>query len=207
MLEKLNAQSTPVKMLIALVIAGVLGGGIWYLLVSPMQEENAKTKVTLAAKVKENAELKQYETKAADLERQITQLKAQMELQKQIVPDEKNADNFIILLQELASNAGISLRKLEAKPVSSKEFYTEVPFAIQIDGPFYGVLSYFDKLGSQTRIVNVSDMVMKTSSRGAQFPMGPNDSVVVTAVAKTFFSKEAAAAGAAGTPAAAPAKK
>jgi len=204
MLEKLNAQSTPVKMLIALVIAGLLGGAIWYFVVSPMQEENAKTKVTLAAKIKENNELKQYESKSADLERQITQLKAQMELQKQIVPDDKNADNFIILLQEQASNAGISLRKLEAKPVSTKEYYTEVPFAFQIDGPFYGVMSYFEKLGSQTRIVNVSDLVMKSAGKAAQFPMGPNDRVVVTAVAKTFFSKEAAAATA---PAATPAKK
>ena len=194
MLEKLNAQSTPVKIVIALVIAALVGGGVWYFLVNPMNEANVQAKAALDAQIKENTELKQYETKLGDLDRQIVQLKAQMEYQKQIVPDEKEADNFIILLQEQASNTGINLRKIEAKPPSNKEFYTEVPFGIQIDGPFYGVMSYFEKLAGQTRIVNVSDMQMKTTAKQSQFPLGPNDSVSVTATAKTFFSKEAAAA-------------
>lgn len=194
MMEKLNALSTPVKLLVALVLAAAIGGGLWYFVVNPIDAENVTTKASLDAQLQENNELKQYETKLGDLDRQIVQLKAQMEYQKQIVPDEKEADNFIILLQEQASNAGINLRKIEAKAPSNKEFYTEVPFAIQIDGPFYGVMGYFEKLAGQTRIVNVADMQMRGVGRGGQYPMGPNDSVIVTATAKTFFSKEVGAA-------------
>jgi type IV pilus assembly protein PilO len=197
MLQKLNEQSTPVKIVIMLVLAAILGGGGYYFLVMGIESENATTATTLQAKVTENNQLKQYETKLGDLDRQIVQLKAQMEFQKQIVPDEKAADNFIILLQEQASNANINIRKIEAKSVSTKEFYTEVPFAIQVDGPYYGMVNFFDKLSSQTRIVNVADLGMKgTTAKGgqSQYPIGPNDSVTVNAVAKTFFSREAGAA-------------
>jgi Tfp pilus assembly protein PilO len=137
-----------------------------------------------------------------DLDRQIAQLKNQMEYQKQIVPDDKNADAFIQLLQEQASAAGINLRRLEAKPVANKEYYSEVPFAIEADGPFYGMVNFFDKLGSQTRIVNVNDLSMKTTNRNAKYAIGPNDSVTIAAVAKTFYSREqsASAAAGAGTP-------
>src|SRR5262245_29887625 len=129
MLQKLNEQSTPVKMVLMLIVAAALGGSLYYFVVMGMEDANKTTATTLAAKVKENNELKQYEIKLGDLDRQIVQLKAQMEFQKQIVPDEKAADNFIILLQEQASNSNINIRKIEAKSVSTKEFYTEVPFA------------------------------------------------------------------------------
>jgi type IV pilus assembly protein PilO len=211
MLQKLNEQSTVVKIIVMLVVAALLGGGGYYFLAMPIQDSNKVLKTQLDAKTAENAQLKQFENKLPDLERQIVQLRAQMEFQKQIVPDEKSADNFIILLQEQASNSNINIRKIEAKAVASREFYTEVPFAIQVDGPYYGMVNFFEKLGGQTRIVNVDGIQMKgTTSKGGNspYPIGPNDSVTVTATAKTFFSKEITTAPAA-TPAkpATPAKK
>jgi Tfp pilus assembly protein PilO len=205
MLEKLNAQSTPVKAVIAIVLAALLGGLGYYFVSMPIEAENKTKKTALEAKLAENATLKQYETKLGDLDRQIVQLKAQMEFQKQIVPDEKSADNFIILLQEQASNSNINIRRIESKPVSSKEYYTETPYAITIDGPYYGVVSFFEKLAAQTRIVNVDGIQIKGfgTRNASSYPIGPNDSVAVTATAKTFFSKEVAAT----TAPAAPAKK
>jgi len=200
MLQKLNELGTGAKVGIALLLAIAIAGGGYYTLVMPLMEKNKTDKATLDTKIAENQTLKQYETKAQDLDRQIASLKQQMELQKKIVPDEKEADKFIILLQDTASSAGVAFRKLEAKPASSKEYYTEVPYAIELDGPYYGVLSFFDKLGTQTRIVNVEGLSMKSLSKtGKQFTYGPTDSVAVTATAKTFFSKEQGAGDAAAT--------
>ena len=200
MLEKLNNQSTPVKMILALVVGAAIVAGAYFLYIGSMMDKTKADKATLVQTEAENTQLKQYETKMVDLDRQIAQLKNQMEYQKQIVPDDKNADAFIQLLQEQASAAGINLRRLEAKPIANKEYYSEVPFAIEADGPFYGMVNFFDKLGSQTRIVNVSDLAMKTSSRGAKYPLGPNDSVTIAAVTKTYFSREQSAQAASAAP-------
>jgi Tfp pilus assembly protein PilO len=110
-----------------------------------------------------------------------------------------------VLLQETAASSGISLRKMEAKPVATKEYYAEVPYAIEIDGPYYGVLTFFDKLAAQTRIVNVEALTMKSLAKSGnkQFQYAPNDSVMVACVTKTFFSREPGA----NPPAATPAKK
>lgn len=204
MLEKLNAQSTPIKAVIAMVIMAALVAGAWYAYpgVGAMREQNAQDKITLDAKIKENNDLKQFEAKLGDLDRQIASLKQQLELYKRIVPDDKDADKFIILLQETASNAGINLRKLEAKPVATKEFYAEVPFAIEIDGPYYGVLNFFERLAGQTRIVNVDGLSMKSLAKSKKFEYGANDSVEVAATAKTFFSREPVPATSAAVPAA-----
>lgn len=207
MLEKLNSQSTAVKAVIALAIAGILVATAWFAYpgVGAMIEANKQSAEQLEKKNKENADLRQFESKLNDLDRQIVMLKQQMELQKRIVPDEKDADKFILLLQETASNAGINLRKLEAKAVATKEFYSEVPFGIEIDGPYYNVLNFFERLAGQTRIVNVDGLNMKSLSKSQKFTYGPNDSVEVAATAKTFFSRENQATPA-GAPAAAPKK-
>ena len=204
MLEKLNAQSTPIKAVIMLAIAGILVATAWFAYpgVGAMIEANKQAADQLEKKNKENADLRQFESKLNDLDRQIVMLKQQMELQKRIVPDDKDADKFIVLLQETASSAGINLRKLEAKSVATKEFYSEVPFGIEIDGSYYAVLNFFERLAGQTRIVNVDGLAMKSLGKSTKFTYGPNDSVEVSATAKTFFSRDAQPAGAApGTPA------
>jgi type IV pilus assembly protein PilO len=195
MLEKLNAQSTAIKAVIMLAIAGALVAGAWFAWpgVGAQIEANKIATEQLAKKNKENADLKVFESKLGDLDRQIVMLKQQMELQKRIVPEDKDADKFIVLLQETASSAGINLRKLEAKSVATKEFYSEVPFGIEIDGSFYNVLNFFERLAGQTRIVNVDGLAMKSLAKSTKFAYGPNDSVEVTATAKTFFSREPAA--------------
>jgi type IV pilus assembly protein PilO len=207
MLQKLNELAVGAKLGIMVVIIAAIAGGGYYFVVMPIMEKNKADQAVLAAKVKENVELRGFVTKLGDLDRQIGSLKQQMELQKRIVPDEKETDKFIVLLQETAASSGISLRKMEAKAVSTKEYYAEVPYEIEIDGPYYGILSFFDKLAAQTRIVNVEALTMKSLAKGAkQFNYAPTDSVTVACVTKTFFSREP---GSAPAPAAAatPAKK
>lgn len=205
MLEKLNALGFLVKVVIALVLAAAIGGGVWYGVVSPMEDQNKASEASLKSKQDENDKLRAFENRLPELERQIAQLKSQMELQKRIVPDDKDTDKFIVMLQEQASNAGINLRKLEAKGPSNKDFYTEVPFAMEADGPYYGMTTFFDKLAVQERIVNVENLTLKTTAKGGfKYPLNPGDSVAATFTAKTFYSREAPSAPA---PAAAPAKK
>ena len=197
MLEKINNLSTAGKLAVAIVLAGVVVAAAYFGMIGGMQDKNKADRATLSAQLAENDQLRQYEPKTVDLDRQISQLKAQMEYQKQIVPDDKNADAFIQLLQEQASASGINLRRLEAKAVANKEYYSEVPFAIEADGPFYGMVNFFEKLGGQTRIVNVSDLSMKSTAKNARYPLGPGDSVTVAATAKTFYSREQTAPSAA----------
>jgi type IV pilus assembly protein PilO len=204
MLEKLNELATGAKAGVMLAIAAVIIAAGYYGPVpgvSAMMDKNKADQDTLTAKKAENQKLEQFVGKLNDMDAQINQLKAQMERQKEIVPDEKQADKFITLLQETASASGISLRKISADAAVKKEYYSEVPYKIEIDGPYYGVLTFFDKLASQTRIVNVDDLAMKSLSKsGGQFNYGPTDSVTVTAEAKTFFSSEASAKPAAPAP-------
>ena len=193
MLEKLNQQSMLVKLAMSLVLAAIIGGAGYYFVVMPILDKNKADAATLATKQKENNELKAFEAKSMELDRQIASLRQQLEIQKNIVPEEKDADKFILLLQSTANDTGVSLRSLQAKTTVNREFYTEVPFGIEIDGSYYQVVNYFQKLSAQTRIVNVEGLTMRTVGKGGKYSYAPTDSVIVQATAKTFFSREAGA--------------
>lgn len=201
-------MSTGMQVLIAFLIAGLLTAALYWVWDRPAMDNIAKLQSDLSAKQAENAQLRQYEPKLAQLNQDIANLQQQLEIEKRIVPDTKDADQFMHLIQDNATGAGIDVRDLEAQAVNDKGFYSEVPFNLQIDGSFYSVLNFFQSMSKSERIVNISNLQMasvkspvdaKAKKIGYQF--GPEESVIATCVATTFFSHEAKAASKSAKPA------
>jgi type IV pilus assembly protein PilO len=136
------------------------------------------------------------------MERQLANLKQQLEIERRIVPDDQKVDGFIELLDGEAQKAGVELRRYLAKPVATKEYYSEIPFDLEMDGPYYSMLNFFDRVGKLERIVNVSGLLVSSTKNpsGAKakhsYQYAPNESVVATFTATTFFSHDLEPAGA-----------
>ncbi len=183
-----------VAICLSVVLYFVPGG---YKSIADSNEESAKT---LASKRAEIAQLQPYQGKLAELNAAIDGLKQQLELQKRIVPEEKEVESFIKLLQAEASRSNIEIRRYEAKPVETKEYYAEAPFALDIDGPYYAVLDFFQRVSKMERIINISNLAMasvaKPSGAGVKkaYHYEPNESVVASCVATTFYSHAGAPA-------------
>lgn len=203
-MEKLSEMPS-LKQWGALIITAVLVTvGLYFTVFKSKQEANAQVQQKLATKLRENAELESYRPKLKDMERQVANLKQQLEIERRIVPDEKEVDNFIKMLDAEALKTGIEIRRYTAKPVNSREYYSEVPFEVELDGPYYSVLSFFDHVGKLERIVNISDLLIagtkKPSDAKAKhtYQYGPNESIVATCQASTFYTHDTAVASAPG---------
>ena len=185
------------------VVAGavLLTAALYFTMFKSQREANEAAQQALENKVRENAELEAYRPKLAEIERQLASLKQQLEIERRIVPDEKEVDGFMRMLDSEAMKAGIELRRYTAKPVSAKEFYTEVPFEMELDGPYYSMLNFFDRVGKLERIVNVSGLLVATVKKPTEakakhaYQYAPNESVVATFTASTFFSHDLEPAG------------
>ena len=160
------------------------------------RDQNEADQQKLEAKLKENKELEAYKPKLADMERQLANLKQQLEIERKIVPDEKEVDNFMRMMDAEAQKAGVELRRYTARPVSQRDFYSEVPFEMELDGPYYSMLNFFDRVGKLERIVNVSSLLVSSTRKPGDakakktYQYAPNESVVATCVATTFFSHD-----------------
>ena len=180
------------------VVAGaaLLTVALYFTMFKSQREANEVAQQALDSKMRENAELEAYRPKLAEIERQLASLKQQLEIERRIVPDEKEVDGFMRMLDAEAMKAGIELRRYTAKPAAAKEFYTEVPFEMELDGPYYSMLSFFDRVAKLERIVNVSSLLVATVKKPSDakakhtYQYAPNESVVATCVATTFFSHD-----------------
>jgi type IV pilus assembly protein PilO len=189
-------------------VAVAITAGMYMFVYKQMDEANNSNLKVLADKNAEIDQLRPYEAKLPELLAQIESLKQQMEIQKKIVPDEKEADKFIHLMQDTAASAGVEVRRYASKPAAVKEFYTEVPFEMEVDGPYYSMLNFFEHTAKLERIVNVSGLslgAIKSAKGGVgKYDYAPNESVVAVCTASTFYSHDVAPTPA---PAAKPAAK
>lgn len=182
-----------------LVITLVLG----FLVLKPMYDQNLQKEKDLKARLAEIEQLRPLVAKERELDTNIEQLKQQLERQRTLVPDDKQVDQFIHTLQEQASAANIEIRRYTAKPVATRGDYSEVPFEIDLDGPYYGVMTFFDKVARLERIINIGSLQMATPSRQPdaktkkKYNYSPGESVVASFTATTFFSRTPEAAPAA----------
>ena len=186
-------------------VATVITVALHFTLFKSQRDANAQARAALELKLRENAELESYAPKLKDMDRQLANLKQQLEIERKIVPDEKEVDGFIKMLDAEAMKAGIEIRRYTARPVSTREFYTEVPFEVELDGSYYSVLNFFDRVGKLERIVNMSALLIANPKMGSvaktkhTYQYAPNETIVATCEATTFFSHDLAPA--AGTPA------
>src|ERR1700680_3979980 len=199
--------------------ATVLVGGVivtvalYFTMFKSQDESNAAAQHTLEDKIRENNELESYRPKLKQMEQQLAELKQQLEIEQRIVPDEKQVSGFIEMLDGEAQKAGVELRRYTDKDTRSQQYYTEVPFDMELDGPYYSAVNFFDRVSKLERIVNVSGLLVATTKTPSAakakhtYQYAPNESVVATFTATTYFSHDLqpSAAGAGtkpGTPAA-----
>jgi type IV pilus assembly protein PilO len=145
------------------------------------------------------SELQVYERRNAEFKVEMAALEKQLETLKTIVPEDKEVDEFMRLLQEAAAASGVQIRSLTAQAVVPKDYHYELPFSISVDGPYFSIEDFFARLSRLSRIINVGDLSFKglDASQGA-FPMRPGTTVTGTCVVTTFFSNpidKSAAAG------------
>jgi len=180
------------------VLAGgaIVTAALYFTVFKSQNEKNSTAQHALEDKIRENNELESYRPKLKQIEQQLAELKQQLEIEQRIVPDEKQVDAFIEMLDAESQKAGVELRRYKAKDTKSQQYYTEVPFDMELDGPYYSMLNFFDRVSKLERIVNISGLLVSTTHNpgGAKtkhtYQYAPNESVVASFTATTYFSHD-----------------
>jgi len=162
MANPLRDMSVIMQGLVAAAIAVVLVLLGIYLPFSPVAQEKDQVEKAASqrtALTQEVQQLQVYKQRYGELKQQMDAYSKQLETLKTIVPEDKETDEFIRLLQGAASQSNVQIRQLKAKAVVPKDNnYYEMPFDIQADGPYFNVLDFFGRLSRLSRIINGGDL-------------------------------------------------
>jgi type IV pilus assembly protein PilO len=138
--------------------------------------------------------LQVYERRYSEFQVEMAALNKQLDTLKAIVPEEKETDEFMRQMQGAAAASGVQIRRLAASPVVTKDYHYDMPFDIQVDGPYYSIVDFFSRLSRLSRIINVGDLTFAGLGEGhaAGYPVRPNTTVSGSCTITTFFSTSAA---------------
>ena len=123
MANPLRDMSVIMQGLVAAAIAVVLVLLGIYLPFSPVAQEKDQVEKAVqqrTALTQEVQQLQVYKQRYGELKQQMDAYSKQLETLKTIVPEDKETDEFIRLLQGAASQSNVQLRQLKAKAVVPK---------------------------------------------------------------------------------------
>jgi type IV pilus assembly protein PilO len=180
-----------IQLLICVVVlVGVVAAGE-FLAFSPVKaaqdDLDAKTKQqqTLTSEV---AELEAVKQQYAEFQAREEALKKELANLALLVPNQKQTDEFIRLLQSSAKGAQIAIRRLTAKSVVLRDFYAEMPFEIELDGPYYNLVDFYRRLGNTTRIINAAGLKLGgLDPTKGKFDYDPSTTVGGTCATTTYY--------------------
>ncbi|MFZ0787167.1 MAG: type 4a pilus biogenesis protein PilO [Candidatus Acidiferrales bacterium] len=180
-----------VALAVVLILAGLYIPG---LPLASVREQLESAQAELKPLETEVESLRVYKQRRAELQTEMDALQKQLATLQTIVPEDKQTDEFILMVQRAALSSGVSIRSLKAQPVAQKPYYFEMPFEVEADGPYYSVLDFFSKLGRLSRIINVGDLKLKAvgaQAGNSKFRVLPGSSVTGTFTITTFFTNPA----------------
>ncbi len=161
-----------------------------------------------AALNQEVSGLQVYERRYAEFTQEMNALNKQLDTLKTIVPEDKEADDFMRMLQGAAVASGVKIRSLTTDAVVPRDYHYDMPFDIAVDGPYFNIVDFFGRLSRLSRIINVGDL--KFAGLGGnkpRWPVTPSTTVNGTCTITTFFTSPSGITPASATGAAVPAAR
>jgi type IV pilus assembly protein PilO len=196
MAKTFNDLPAPIQGAILVVVAVALAVGTFWYFVLPLNDQRDNLQKQVAQLKAENDKNEAFRQQQTEYLNRIQQLESQLETLRSIVPDEQATDEFMRTVFADGLNTGTDLRTFIPKPPVVKDFYVEVPFTVHLDGTYYSLMSFFDRLSHEQRITSVSGLSLGGPEGGGMgtYKVQPSETVGANCVLTTYYNKPLAGA-------------
>ena len=158
--------------------------GFWRLL-QPKRDEIERQDAKLSElqnKIQEGRAAKQELPKFRE---EVRQLELELDKLLRILPARRNTPDLMRRIRSLAEQGDFTLKRFTPGLLTDKEFFSEWPIAIAVDGSYHNLALFFDRISRFSRIINIEDLTVSAMQR----PDSPH-TITANFTAKTFVYKE-----------------
>jgi type IV pilus assembly protein PilO len=177
-----------IQVLIIAVICGALLGAVYYVFLSPIQAENAAQETKLADLTTRVAKLQAQKAVFEKFKKEVEALQVQLEELKSILPQDRETDQILRLVQSSASGSGLRIQSGVARPVVDHEVYAEYPLEMEVIGTYQSLGDFLEKIRRLDRIVNIDRL--KIESRASEGAAAFTASIGANYQAKTYVYRD-----------------
>jgi type IV pilus assembly protein PilO len=175
------------QMAMFVVLGLALIGGFYWFYVVPTQAEMVAREQKLAALRVDIAKGSATANQLNQFRQQVAELEGRLESLKAVLPEQKDVADLLRRIQTLATQSNLAIRGFKPAPSVTKQLHMEWPIALQLDGTYHNLAMFFDRVSKFSRIINVSNIAIRSKEKP-----DPNSTITVDCVATTFVLIESA---------------
>lgn len=172
----------------------LLFGACYWRLLDPMREDYDRAVTQLAnlqGKIQEGRAAKQELPKFRE---EVRQLELELDKLLRILPARRNTPDLMRRIRSLAEQEDFTLKAFTPGVLGDKEFYSEWPIKVDLEGSYHNLALFFDRISRFSRIINVENLEIKAlppQAKNAKAPAEANPHTInAKFTAKTFVYKE-----------------
>ncbi len=92
----------------------------------------------------------------------------QLDLDKllRILPSRRNTEDLLRRIRRLTEQGDFDLLRFTPRGLSKRDFYSEWPIAISLNGSYHNLALFFDRIRRFSRIINVENVRISSRRRG-----------------------------------------
>jgi type IV pilus assembly protein PilO len=171
-----------------LVCAGATAG-FWTLYAQPVRADINMRRTRLAGLRNDVVRGQATAQRLPAFQAQVGQLEDRLDSLRAVLPEEKDVADILRRIQGLAAQSNLSIQRFTPQPLVQQGIYAEVPFKLQAEGTYHSLGAFFDRLSKFPRIINVSDITIRSLPE-----QEANATIVAECVATTFVLQQGLAA-------------
>ncbi len=164
-LEKIESLSQVQRIIISVGSFVVIAGIFIYFLYWPkfekinsLKKQLTKLEQKLSTAKRNAADLKKFQAKMKEAE-------AQFNMAMKKLPETKEIPSLLTAISDSGQQVGLEFLLFEPKKEKKKEFYAEIPVAMNLRGDYHNLAIFFDQVARLNRIVNITNIQM-TRAKG-----------------------------------------
>ena len=185
-----NTASWPqsYKIVFCGIIAALIIGLVWYLVVTGQREELSRLEMDEAS-LRSDFETKQG--RAANLEPlklQLAQMEQQLQQMLRQLPSKTEMPDLIIDISQTALATGITNELFQPGPEAPKEFYAEKPIQLRMVGTYHQFGAFVSGVASLPRVVilTMHDIALRPKNPGKDVGIKESIPLELSGTVKTY---------------------
>lgn len=124
----------------------------------PTEEKIKKYKEEIKTLELEIAKIETFAKKEKELEVQLVKRKEFLEEIKDILPTEKEVPKLLKNISSMAKQAQLEMINFTPKGEEKKDYYTIIPFEMQVKGNFPNIIKFLNSVETMSRLVTIENI-------------------------------------------------
>ncbi|MDP6580673.1 MAG: type 4a pilus biogenesis protein PilO [Vicinamibacterales bacterium] len=153
--------------------------------IGPRLEEQAQKQVELEQKLAEVEQAQQDAIELAEFQAEVDDLNNRLEALSAVLPEQEEVAGLLRRLVTFAQQSNLTIQAFRPQAAVMREMHAEWPIQLELEGTYHNLGMFFDRVSKFSRIINVSDVVIRVRE-----PAELNLTITAECTATTFVLLE-----------------